>query len=115
MTRVKRGTTSLRKRRSILSRVKGARSGIKNKEKKANEILKHAGNHAFQDRRKRKGVFSRLWNVRINAAVRPHDISYSQFMNSMKKKNISVNKKMLSTMAQYDKTTFEAFVKEVLK
>lgn len=113
MTRVKRGTISMKRRRNILSRVKGAKYGIARKERKALEILKHSGNHSFAHRRKKKGDFRRLWNVRINAGIRPHDMNYRTFINNLKKKNIGINRKMLATLAKDNPETFNAIVEKV--
>ena len=69
MARVKRGTTKLKHRRNILARTKGMRGNIRKKERQANEVLAHAGNHAFNDRRKKKGDFRVLWTVRILSLI----------------------------------------------
>lgn len=72
--------------------------------------LLHAGAYAFAHRRDKKGDFRRLWNVRINAALKEHGISYSKFMGALKKKNIAVNRKMLSEMAAVSPEAFKRLV-----
>ena len=113
MTRVKRGIISMKRRRNILAKVKGARYGISRKEKKANEILKHAGNHAFAHRKRKKSEFRKVWNIRINAAVRPHSMNYSTFMNLLKKEKVGINRKMLATLAQYYPESFNAIIEKI--
>jgi large subunit ribosomal protein L20 len=115
MARVKRGTTKLKHRKYVLAKTKGMRGNIRKKERQATEVLAHAGNHAFQHRRKKKGDFRTLWNVRINAAIRPFGISYSKFIGAMKTQNIALNRKMLSEVAQEAPETFERIAKQVIK
>ena len=110
MTRVKRGTTSLKTRRSLLKKTKGYRWGRSHKERQAREALLHAGNHAFAHRRKKKGDFRRLWNVRINGAVRHHGLSYSTLIHTLKTHNRKLNRKILSEIAGQHKETFDRIV-----
>lgn len=115
MARVKRGTTSLRHRKSILRETKGYRFGLNKKERQANEAIMHAGKHAFAHRRDKKNDFRRVWNIRLNAALRglPTPLSYSTFIALLKKKKIELNRKMLSQIAKEHPLTFERVVKEV--
>ena len=113
MARVKRGTTSLKTRRNVLKQVKGYRFGRSTKERQAREAIAHAGTHAFDHRRDRKGDFRRLWNIRINAAVRPLQFSYSTFIDALKKKEVGLNRKMLSEIAREHPETFERIVKKI--
>ncbi len=113
MTRVKRGLISLKRRRKILSQTKGFRWGRKSKERLAKEALLHAGIHRFQDLRKKKGNFRRLWQIKINAGARTHGLSYSVFMNKLKKANIGLNRKILSELAEHHPEVFEEIVKKV--
>lgn len=115
MARVKRGTTKSKHRRNVLRLAKGYRFGRSSKEKQAKEALMHAGQHAFAHRRKKKGVFRRLWNLRINAAVRNHDLSYSKFIDALKKKEVVLDRKILSHLAKDHPETFERIVEEVKK
>ncbi len=110
MVRVKRGTISLKSRKSLLKKVKGYRWGRSTKERQAREAWLHAGNHAFAHRKKKKGDFRRLWNIRISAALKPHNLSYSTFMGTLKKKGILLNRKMLSEIAQKRKILFDRIV-----
>ena len=110
MTRVKKGVNALKTRKNVLRRAKGFRFGRSSKEKQAYEALMHAGAYAFAHRRDKKGDFRRLWNVRINAALKEHGISYSVFMGALKKNKIEVNRKMLSEMAANSPESFKRIV-----
>lgn len=114
MVRIKRGTVSLKKRKALLKKVKGYRWGRSKKERQAREALLHAGNYAFAHRRKKKGDFRQMWNIRIGAALKPHNVSYSSFIGSLKKRGVILNRKMLSEIAQKRADTFERIVKEML-
>jgi large subunit ribosomal protein L20 len=114
MVRVKRGTTKLKRRRNVLSQVKGYRFGRSTKEKEAKEAIAHAGNHAFSHRRKKKGDFRKLWTIRINAAIRNlGTYSYSKFVDKLKKKDIALDRKVLSTLAKDHPEVFERVANEV--
>jgi len=115
MTRVKRGTISLKRRRNILKQVKGYRFGRKSKEKMAKEAIAHAGIHAFQHRRKKKGVFRRLWQIKINAASRANGISYSKLIDRLKKENIALDRKILADLAETKQEIFSKIVEKVSK
>lgn len=110
MTRVKGGTTALKHRKYVLSRAKGMRFGRSTKEAQAREALFHAGNHAFAHRRDKKGVARRLWNVRINAGVRALGLTYSKLMGMLKKKNIELDRKVLSFLAKDQPAVFAKVV-----
>lgn len=113
--RVKRGTTKLKRRKNVLARTKGMRGNIRKKERQATEVLAHAGKHAFQHRRKKKNDFRRLWTTRINAGVRPLGLTYSTFINLLTKKNITLNRKVLSEMAHENPEAFKRLVESVQK
>ncbi|MDD9868189.1 MAG: 50S ribosomal protein L20 [Candidatus Campbellbacteria bacterium] len=113
MPRIKRGTTSLKRRKSTLKKVKGFRFGISNKERQANEAIRHAGLHAYRDRRVKKGTFRRLWNIRLNAALRSKNTTYSKFIDTLNKRKININRKMLSSIAQEHPETFDRIVTQV--
>ncbi|OGZ41953.1 MAG: 50S ribosomal protein L20 [Candidatus Ryanbacteria bacterium RIFCSPHIGHO2_02_FULL_45_43] len=115
MPRVKRGTTSLKRRRNILKQTKGYRWGRKSKERAAREALLHAYTHSFHDRRKKKGDFRKLWNIKISAAANERNISYSRLINLLKKTNIRLNRKMLAELAEHHPKAFDAVVKETTK
>ncbi len=113
MTRVKKGVNALKRRRSILKKTKGFRHGRSTKERQAKEALLHAGASAFAHRKDKKGDKRREWQVRINAAVRPHGMAYSKFMGAMKKKGILVDRKILADLAHKHPQTFERLVKSL--
>ena len=112
MTRVKRGTTSLKRRRNILKKTKGFRWQRSKKERAAREALLHAYTHSFHDRKKKKGDFRKLWNIKINAASRASGISYSRLINQLKKANIKLDIKILATLAEHHPKVFESVLKE---
>ena len=107
MTRVKRGTTSLKRRKKMLKLTKGYRNARSTKEKQAHEAILHAGVHAFAHRRKKKGDFRRLWQIKINAGLRNIGFTYSKFIGDLTKKNIKLNRKMLADIAENNPETFK--------
>ncbi|HEY4512118.1 MAG TPA: 50S ribosomal protein L20 [Candidatus Paceibacterota bacterium] len=106
MTRVKKGVNALKARRNVLRQVKGYRFGRSKKEAQANEAIMHAGAYAFAHRRDKKGDFRRLWNVRINAALREQGTTYSKFIGQLKKANIGLDRKILAALANENPSTF---------
>lgn len=113
MTRVKKGVNALKTRRNVLKQVKGFRHGRSTKERQAYEAISHAGTYAFAHRRDKKGDFRRLWNVRLNAALREHGTTYSKFIGAMKKKGQNLNRKMLSEIATASPESFKRIVESV--
>ncbi|MBI5799083.1 MAG: 50S ribosomal protein L20 [Candidatus Yonathbacteria bacterium] len=113
MTRVKRGTTSAKRRRNALAQVKGYRFGRSKKEIQANDAIAHAGAYAFAHRRDKKNNFRRLWTVKINAALRPIGFSYSKFIDALKKKSIIIDRKIMADLAEHNPETFANVVNEV--
>lgn len=116
MPRVKKGTIAQKRRRNVLKQVKGYRFGRSTKEREAKTAIAHAGVHAFAARRDKKNDFRRLWNIQINAAVRAvsnQTISYSKFINLLAKKEITLNRKMLATLAKENPETFARVVEAV--
>jgi large subunit ribosomal protein L20 len=107
MARVKKGVNALKTRRNTLKMVKGYRFGRGTKERQAQEAIFHAGTYAFAHRRDKKGDMRRLWNVRLSAMLKENVTSYSKFMGALKKKNILLNRKMLSEMAAANTSTFK--------
>ena len=101
MARVKRGTTVRQKHNKILDRAKGYLGRHHSTYRAAREKTEKAGQYAYRDRRQKKRDFRSLWIVRINAAVRPNGLTYSQFMNGLKKAGITLDRKVLAQMA-YD-------------
>lgn len=110
MTRVKRGTISMKRRRNVLAQVKGYRYGRGSKERQAREAISHAGNHSFAHRKDKKNVFRRLWQIKINAAVRPFELSYSKFIGNLKKNKIGIDRKILADLAQNNPDVFEKII-----
>jgi len=110
MTRVKRSVHAKKKRREILEQAKGYQGSRRKRYRLAKEQLMHSGAYAYRDRRDRKAQFRRLWISRINAAVRPHDISYSRFMNGLKAAGVEVDRKILADLAVHDPGAFESLV-----
>lgn len=101
MARVKRGTTVKQKHKKILDRAKGYLGRHHSTYRAAREKTEKAGQYAYRDRRQKKRDFRSLWIVRINAAVRSNGLTYSQFMNGLKKAGINLDRKVLAQMA-YD-------------
>ena len=92
---------------------KGFRLNRRSKEASAIEAIMHAGASAFAHRRDKKGDFRRLWNVRINAILRENGSTYSKFIGALTKKNIKIDRKMLSSMAQENPETFKRILAQV--
>ncbi len=106
MTRVKRGNVARKRRKKILKLAKGYRGAHSTLFRTANQQVMKALRYAYRDRKRRKRDFRRLWIVRINAAVRQHGMSYSQFLGNLKKANIQLNRKMLAQLAVLDPDGF---------
>ncbi|MCX6785146.1 MAG: 50S ribosomal protein L20 [Candidatus Komeilibacteria bacterium] len=111
MTRIKRGIIHLKKRRNILTKAKGFRWGRKNKVKLAKTAVRKAGTNAYRDRKNNKRAKRGLWQVKINAAARTQNISYSKLIDQLKKKGIILDRKILATLAEKYPTVFEKIVK----
>ena len=113
MTRVKRGTMKSKRRKNILAQTKGMRFGRSTKVAQATEAIAHAGAYSFAHRKDKKADARSLWTTRINAAMRPMGMSYSKFIDALNKKNIKVDRKILSGLAQYNPETFSRIVKSL--
>lgn len=113
MSRVKRGVMHNKRRKGILKLVKGFKYGRKNLIRQAKTAILKADQHSFRDRRAKKRTFRQLWQVRINAALMPFDISYSQFIGSLKKHNILLDRKVLSNLGDKHPAVFKALVEQV--
>lgn len=114
MVRVKKGVNALKARRYLLKQAKGFRGPRKNKEKLAYEQLVHSYTAAFTHRRDKKGDMRRLWNVKINASLRPLGFSYSKFIGAMKVKGYEVDRKILADLAQHAPESFNRVVSQVM-
>ncbi|HEX5937412.1 MAG TPA: 50S ribosomal protein L20 [Actinomycetota bacterium] len=112
MARVKRSVHARKKRREILEAAKGYTGSRRKRVRVAKEQLLHSGMYAYRDRRDRKGQFRRLWITRINAAVRPHGLSYSRFVSGLRAAGVEVDRKVLADLAVHDPSTFAQLVEE---
>lgn len=115
MPRVKRGTTHVKKRRKLLKAVKGYKWGRKNLIKVAKTARTKAGAHAYTDRRKKKRTMRALWQIKINAFVREHGLSYSRFINLLKVNKIEVDRKILAELAVSNKEALTALIAKINK
>jgi len=106
MPRVKRGVTARARHKKVLDLAKGYRGRRKNVYRIAKQAVMKAGQYAYRDRRQRKRQFRGLWIARINAASRELGMTYSTFMNGLKKASIEVDRKVLSDLAVFDKAAF---------
>ena len=113
--RVKRGNVARKRRKKILKLAKGFRGSLSKLFRPANQVVLHAGNNAYRDRRLKKRSFRSLWVVRLNAALRLNDLTYSSFINMCKKKNIGLNRKVLSEIAYTKSDLFSEIVGFVKK
>ena len=111
MTRVKNGVTTKARHKKVLKAAKGYFGSKHRLYKTAKEQLMHSGQYAFRDRRQKKRDFRKLWIVRINAACRENEISYSRFIEGLNKAGVEVNRKMLSEIAINDPKAFSELVK----
>jgi large subunit ribosomal protein L20 len=110
MARVKRSVHGKKHRRAVLEAAQGYSGARSRSFRKANEQVMHSLQYAYRDRRARKGEFRRLWIVRINAACREHDISYSRFIAGLKAAEVDVDRKVLADLAVRDSAAFATLV-----
>src|SRR5512147_2540410 len=110
MARVKRSLSGKKHRRAVLEEAKGYTGARSRHFRKANEQVLHSLRYAYRDRRARKGEFRRLWIVRINAACREHDMSYSQFIAGLKAAEVDVDRKVLADLAVREPGAFAKLV-----
>ena len=108
MARVKRAVHARKKHRAVLEQAKGYYGNKSRSFRAANEQVLHSGQYAFRDRRVRKGDFRKLWIIRINAACRLHDMSYSQFIAGLKAAEVEVDRKVLADLAVHEPEAFNA-------
>ena len=99
MPRVKRGVTTRRRHKKLLALTKGHRGTKHSLYRRANESMLKSLSYAYQHRRERKGDMRRLWILRINAASRAQGLTYSQFMDGLRRTGVEINRKMLAEMA----------------
>lgn len=115
MSRVKRGTTHVKKRRKLLAKVKGYKWGRKKLIRVAKTAAVKAGAHAYVDRKKKKRTARSLWQIKINAFVRDYDLSYSKFINLLKNKKIGIDRKILADLAVNNKKVLSKIIEEIKK
>ena len=112
MARVKRGVTARAKHKKVLKKAKGYYGARSRVYRVATQAVTKAGQYAYRDRRQKKRQFRRLWIVRINAASRMFDMSYSRLMNGIHKAGIEVDRKMLADLAVHDIDAFEKIAEQ---
>ncbi|PPE66031.1 50S ribosomal protein L20 [Caldimonas caldifontis] len=113
MPRVKRGVTARARHKKVLALAKGFRGRRKNVFRIAKQAVMKAGQYAYRDRRAKKRVFRQLWIARINAAAREQGLTYSKFMNGIKKAAIEIDRKVLADLAVHDPAAFGSIVAKV--
>lgn len=110
--RIKGSVNALKKRRAVLKAAKGYRGAKSKLYRVANQAVMKSGQYAYVGRKLKKREFRRLWIARINAACRLEGISYSRFMNGLKKSDIMLNRKILSEMAINNPTEFSVLIEK---
>jgi large subunit ribosomal protein L20 len=113
MPRVKRGVTAHARHKKVLAQSKGFRGRRGNVFRVAKQAVMKAGQYAYRDRRVRKREFRALWIARINAGARQFGLSYSAFMNGLKKSAIEIDRKVLADLAVADKAAFAKLAEQV--
>jgi len=113
MPRSVNAVASRNKRKKVLKSTRGYWGRRKNVWTVAKNAQEKGLQYAYRDRRQKKAEFRALWIQRINAAVREHDMSYSEFMHKLKSKGININRKVLADLAMNEPKTFESIVKKV--
>ena len=112
MSRVKRGIRTRARHHKIIKQAKGYWGHKSKLFKVANQQVLKSGNYAYRDRRNKKRDFRRLWIIRINAACRLNDMSYSRFMNGLKKAGVELDRKVLADIAVTDAAGFTSLVEK---
>lgn len=113
MPRVTRGNKKLLRRKKILKLARGFFGAKRKNYRTAKEAVEKALQYSYRDRRNKKRDFRKLWNIRINAAVREYGLSYSRFINGLNKADIIINRKILSNLAASEPDTFKQIVEKV--
>lgn len=112
MARVKRGVQANRRHKKILNRAKGYYGARSRVYRVAVQAVTKAGQYAYRDRRNKKRSFRRLWIARINAGARINGLSYSRFINGLKKANIDIDRRVLADIAMHDAQAFTALIEK---
>ncbi len=106
MPKVRSNVAHLKRKKKIMQAAKGARGGRSKLYKSAKETVERGLRFAYRDRRRKKRDFRRLWIVRINAAVRLHDLTYNRFIAGLKQADVEINRKELADLAVHDPAAF---------
>lgn len=106
MARVKRSVVARARHKKVLKQAKGYYGARRKVFRVAKQAVTKAGQYAYRDRRQRKRLFRRLWIIRINAAARQFDLSYSRFMDGLNKADIEIDRKVLADLAVHDIAAF---------
>ncbi len=112
MARVKRGVVARRRHRKVLNRAKGYYGARRKVYRVAKQAVIKAGQYSYRDRRQKKRDFRRLWIARINAAARENGMSYSRFINGLKRAEVEIDRKVLADLAVRDKAAFKALAEK---
>jgi len=110
MPRVKRGVVARARHKKVLKQAKGYYGARSRVYRVAVQAVTKAGQYAYRDRRQRKRQFRQLWIARINAASRQNGLSYSRFIDGLKKASVEIDRKILADIAVFDKNTFAVLV-----
>jgi len=113
MARVKRGVLKRKRKKKIIRQAKGYKWGRKSKYRAAKDALKHAWTYAYRDRRAKKREFRQLWQIQINAACRQEGMSYSRFINALKKNKIELDRKILADLAKDHPDVFKKILEKI--
>ena len=113
MARVKGGVTAHARHKKVIKQAKGFRGRRKNTFRVAKQAVEKSMQYAYRDRRVKKRDFRSLWTQRINAGAREHGISYSVFINGLKKLNISLDRKILADLAMNEPNSFKHIAEQV--
>jgi large subunit ribosomal protein L20 len=113
MSRIKRGVMHAKTRRNLLKLTKGYKWGRKKSIKLATTASHLAGKNSYNGRKEKKQVNRRVWQIKLNAAVRLYDLNYSKFINLLKKNNIEMDRKVLADMAEHQPQMFAKVVEKI--
>lgn len=113
MTRVKRGVSANKRRKRLLKHTKGFKWGRKSKFRLAKEAILHAFVYSYRDRRNKKRDMRSLWQIKINAACRKNNLSYSNFIHLLKKNKIELDRKSLADIAENNPEIFKKIIEKV--
>ena len=112
MPRVRSNVVRLKRKKQVMKAARGAFGARSKLWKAAKENVERGWKYAYRDRKNKKRDFRKLWIVRINAAAHQHDMSYSVFMNGLKKASIDIDRKVLADLAVHDKTAFSKIAEQ---